>query len=270
MAQLTLEQIHGVLLGILKQIDEFCTSHSLRYSIAGGTLLGALRHKGFIPWDDDADVVMPRPDYETFVKLFNKEAPKQFRLLTQSTEKDHYYVNVYSKLEDTTTNSVEYGLRGIAKFGLNVDIFPIDGTSDDPVQQRKQLKKVLHYKRRIVLCQRPFSRLLLPHGGPPLAMIQAHGRPLKYWVEQCDRTIREYDFESSNYAGALCGLYITKEIFPRPLFEEYERYPFEDTMLAGFKDAETYLTSLYGDWRTPPPIAERLGKHKLNVNSLED
>lgn len=265
METLSHREIQEVLLGILKELDGFCRSHDIRYSIAGGTLLGALRHKGFIPWDDDADVIMPRPDYDRFVALFNKECTSHYHLLTQERKKDKWYVNTYSKLEDSSTESHEPGLVGVAKFGVNIDIFPVDGLPDDPEEQMRIIRRTMHYKRRIVLRQKTFLHLFLPHQGPPLAFFGAKTKSLDKWLSLADELLRSHDFSTSNYAAAICGLYAKKEIFPRQMFEEYAEYSFEGVPLMGLKKADEYLTSLYGDWHQLPPESERGGKHRLIV-----
>ena len=180
-------------------------------------------------------------------------------------EKEHWYVNCYSKMENTRTVSLEYGVRNVTRFGINVDIFPVDGAPDNPEEQLELINSITSLKRRIVIRQRPWLRLLKKHPGPPLVYFLSRRRSLRGWVELTDKTIRSYPFETSNYAGALCGLYAMKEIFPRRMFEEYAEYPFEDTVLMGLKDADGYLTSLYGDWHQLPPEQERNGKHELKA-----
>jgi len=269
MKKLNRKEIQEVLLGILKEIDAFCRSHNIRYSLAGGSLLGALRHQGFIPWDDDADVFMPRPDYDRFVELFNKECKSHYHLLTQEHTEEKWYVNCYSKLEDSNTLSKEWGIRHSSKFGINVDIFPIDGLPEDIEQCKKICKRAGHLTHLISLRQKKLSQLLTPHSGPPLAFIESRFRPMQYWLDKCQKLITTYDFETSPHAGAICGVYREREVFPRKVFESYAEYDFAGAKLMGLKDAETYLTSLYGDWRKLPPEGQREGKHRLEAYSLE-
>ena len=265
MHRLNLQEIQQVLLGILKEIDSFCRVHNIRYSLAGGSLLGALRHKGFIPWDDDADIIMPRPDYERFISLYNKESNSHFHVLTQEHTDDKWYVNCYSKMEDCNTVSTEWGLRKSSIIGINIDVFPVDGLPDDPQIQKRKCKRIGHLSHLISLNQKQWSQLFQKRPGPPLAFIEAHLRPLDYWLETSLKEMLEYPFETSPYAAALAGLYREREIFPKEVFLNYVEYPFEDTTLMGIKDAETYLTSLYGDWRQPPQESKRQGKHQLEA-----
>lgn len=257
-----IDSIHSVLLGILKYFDAFCRRNGLRYSLSGGTMIGAVRHKGFIPWDDDADIMMPRPDYDKFLQLFNGQSDGRYYALSRESSKDHHYINCYAKVEDSTTVSVEHGLRGIAKFGLNIDVFPVDGAPEDPAERKRFCDRILHYRRRLVLRQRPFSRLF---EGPPLAWFQAHARSIQYWLDRIDDIIRTYPFNDSKFTGAVCGLHGTKEVHPREVFDNYTDYQFEDATLMGIKDAHAYLTAIFGDYMQLPPESERGGKHRLQV-----
>ena len=260
-------QIQEVVLGILKEFDSFCRKNGIRYSLAGGTLLGAVRHKGFIPWDDDADIIMPRPDYDRFVQLYSKETGR-YRLLTYTPGEDHWYVNCYTKMEDSWTMCKDKGFMG-QHFGLNIDIFPVDGAPDDPEEQKKLCRRVIHFKRRVSHRQKPLYCLLFPHKGAPLAVIQAHFHSMSYWLDKCQELLLSHDFSSSNYAGALCGMYGAREVFPQSLFTEFTDYTFEGVSLMGIKDYHAYLSSLYGDYMTLPPESERHGGHHIKV-TLEE
>ena len=268
MEKFDIQRIHDKLLGILKYFDAYCRKNGLRYSLSGGTLIGAVRHKGFIPWDDDADIMMPRPDFDRFVSKFNSEADPQYHLIVPGDiEGTNWYINGYAKLEDTATQSVEHGLRGIASFGLNIDIFPVDGVPDDYRSQKSFCRKARRYKRRSVLRQRPFGRIFQ---GPPLAMLQAYMHPVSYWMKKSEELTCTYDFGKSAYAGAIGGLHGIDEVLPREVFENYKEYDFEDARFMGIVDADAYLTQIYGDYMKLPPEKERSGKHELNVTAREE
>ena len=268
MEQFDIQRIHESLLGILKYFDAYCRKNGLRYSLSGGTLIGAVRHKGFIPWDDDADIMMPRPDFEKLVANFNADGRQRYHLIIPGKTGDSkWYINCYAKLEDTTTESVEHGLRDIAEFGLNIDIFPVDGVPDDRREQKRFCSLVRRCKRRTVLRQRPFNRIFQ---GPPLAMIQAYMHPLEYWMDKSDALMRTYDFENSAFVGAIGGLHGIDEVHPREVFENYREYEFEDARFMAIVDADAYLTKIYGDYMKLPPERERSGKHELNVRDREN
>jgi len=261
-----IRQQQEIILSILKHLDKFCRENNLTYALAGGSLLGAVRHKGFIPWDDDADVIMPRADYDRFLKIYRNEG--RYRLLTYTPDEKHWNIDCYSKLEDSCTDCVDYGRMG-KHFGLNVDIFPLDGAPDDMEERKRVLRKITHYKHRISLRQKPVWSLLRPHQGAPLAMIQAHCFSLAHWLKKCDTLLRAHDFETSNYSGALCGVYGVREVFPTSIFKELAEYEFEDTRLMGVKDYDTYLKGLYGNYMQLPPEKDRHGAHHLRVTLNE-
>ena len=123
MRQLSLEEIHACLLDILKSVDKFCLENNLRYSIAYGTLIGAVRHKGFIPWDDDIDLLMPRPDFDRFVATFGREPGARYRCLYNARNEDENFIHFFAKVHDTHTVSTQ-GKFEKYKFGVDIDIFP--------------------------------------------------------------------------------------------------------------------------------------------------
>jgi len=126
MQKLSHREIQLYLLDILKAVDSFCRNTGIRYSMAYGTLLGAVRHKGFIPWDDDIDLLMPRPDYERFVSTFGKAPGSRYRCLChEEGVKGDRFVHFFSKVEDVKTKSLQ-GRGYEYDFGLNIDIFPIN------------------------------------------------------------------------------------------------------------------------------------------------
>ena len=264
MEYLDIDRIHAALLDILKYFDAFCRRNGLRYSLSGGTMIGAVRHKGFIPWDDDADIMMPRPDYNRFLELFNAQSDGRYMVISHEIGRNggSWYIKCYSKVEDTTTVSIEEGLRGIAQFGLNIDIFPVDGVPDNPAEQKKFCNAVRRYKRRVVLRQRPLWRLFQ---GPPLAHLQSRLHSLEYWAKKCDDFMCTYDYDTAHYAGAIGGLHGVDEVHPKQVFEEYADYDFEGVKLMGIKDAHAYLSKIFGDYMQLPPERERSGKHKLLV-----
>lgn len=118
MKEMTLQELHEVQLAMLDAVDNYCRLNHLRYSLGGGTLLGAVRHHGYIPWDDDIDIMMPRPDYEKFMRYFKHEYYKLYDYRTDDT-----CGFSFAKLIDTRTIVQEYTIT----YSVFIDIFPIDG-----------------------------------------------------------------------------------------------------------------------------------------------
>ena len=157
MQKLSHREIQLYLLDILKAVDSFCVKEGIRYSMAYGTLLGAVRHKGFIPWDDDIDLLMPRPDYERFVSMFGKEPGSRYRCLCHKEGvKGDRFVHFFAKVEDVKTKSLQ-GRGYDYDFGLNIDIFPMDGKPEDPDLQRKRERQLTHWSHRLNICGTRFD-----------------------------------------------------------------------------------------------------------------
>ena len=127
MQQLSLKEIQMIELKLLLEFDSICSQNSMRYSLGGGSLLGAIRHKGFIPWDDDIDVMMPRPDYERFLDYCRRE-DTSFRLITYESVSG--YNGLSAKIWDPSTRIVDHVLDLSFDTGVNIDVFPIDGLAN--------------------------------------------------------------------------------------------------------------------------------------------
>ncbi len=240
------------LLDILKAVDAFCKERGLRYSLAYGTLLGAIRHGGFIPWDDDIDILMPRPDFERFLAEFQHPL---YRCHKTSATFTHYF----AKVEDPTTISQEKKIMKKYQLGLNIDIFPVDGKPDTKEEQLSHEKLIGKYVRRIFIRRRGFfSRYDLN-----LAKIEAHLHSTSYWVDKAENLMKKYDFCKSDYCGAICTTYSGLiEVFPRELFENYTSLKFEGQAFSAFADWETFLKQQYGDYMKLPPEDKRKIHHK--------
>ncbi len=140
MKKLNLDEIKKIEFEILIAFDTVCKEHNLRYGLSGGTLLGAIRHGGFIPWDDDIDVVMPRPDYERLIDISNKVFND--RLFFSTPKTDYNTVHAYGKLYDMRTELIEFPDSKRLKSHVYIDVFPLDGLPNDANKNCKHRKKV--------------------------------------------------------------------------------------------------------------------------------
>lgn len=254
-------------LDLFKAFASVCEKHHLQYFLVGGSALGAIRHKGFIPWDDDIDVGMPRKDYDAFIKL-----QKEFEgtpYFIQNFKSDPCYIYNYGKLRDSSTTFIEdvYKNHRI-NHGVWIDIFPIDGFSKEMMPREKLAKKVRHIWHQVYLSYLPSLRrkvrketwfkdiLLNIVAGLFYIFDIAH-----YRNKHVEKYVRKIPLEESVMAGNYFGFNMKREAMDTNLFKEFVKVPFEDTEAYVLKDYDTYLRNLYGEYMTPPPVDKQVGHH---------
>jgi len=252
MARIQNDGIQGYLLDIMKCIDAFCTTRGLRYSMAYGTLIGAVRHQGFIPWDDDIDILMPRPDFERFVKEFN-DSEGRYRCVFQTSNEYENFQHIFAKVHDSWTSIKG---QGNCRFGLYVDVFPVDGKPDDVQTQRWMERKLTHYAHRLNICETRFNPFNTHQPLP--ANISAHLLGPAHFIKAAEKIMRQYRYEDCRKAGAVSmtrnGV---REVFDKDLFEHYTTLEFEGCRFQAFADWETFLVQQYGDYMQLPPLKDR-------------
>lgn len=243
-------------LEIMDVFDALCRKQDLRYYLACGTMLGAVRHKGFIPWDDDVDVYMPRPDYEVLAKNYKQWLPGHLNLVNCDT--DITFPHYFAKLEDINTSMIERIYLGHYG-GIWIDIFPIDGAAPNKVAQWihnmrfKVLRKLLYYRYRD-----PWK-----HGktlGGYIILLVHNLFTKEYLHRRLQNLIKQYDFNKSE---VLMPHNDGMKTFTKTVLGERTEYDFEGRKYWGVKDYDAYLTKIYGDYMTPPPIEEQVVHHNL-------
>lgn len=262
MKEIGKEELKIIQLDILKSVHDFCEQRGLRYSLTYGTLLGAVRHKGFIPWDDDIDIMMPRPDYEIFQRTY---AGFNSDYSVQSYYNDASYWFSFIKVYDKRTLFVEAAARN----GVYVDIFPIDGMPEEQEDINKIRNEV---------------SLLVNHDlrwatKEYRVRTKKKDRILNYLKYQCRRfmvgsrldTIKKIDemflgnaFESSPMAGIFFFDRMTA-VLPRTLYEHYKPIQFEGHMFNSIGDTHLFLKCVYGDYMQLPPEEQRVGRHNIHA-----
>jgi len=257
MKQIGIQELRQLQLGLTDSIDAFCKEKGLRYSLSGGSLLGAVRHKGFIPWDDDVDVLMPRPDYERFIQEFNGTHP-YYRVENYRNVPD--YPVIFSKLVDKRTKLKERKNSMIC-FGVFVDLFAVDGQPSDYNEFETFEKEYAHLSK-----QYHNSAPMYKYTTDPTVMVKTFVRGLFYpklqkTAEKIEAHLAKYPFETSKYAGALMGGSGLGTHVPTEVFKHYTRMKFEDREYSCIEDYDTYLTTMYGDYMTPPPVSKQKAPH---------
>lgn len=267
---LTLKELQQVELSILKTFHNFCEKHNLRYYLGGGTLIGAIRHKGFIPWDDDIDVMMPRPDYMKFIKLVDNG------MLTEHYKVDCCYFNPNAlsssvRIFDTRTELEFENFRIPFKLGCWIDVFPIDGLHPCEKKRKRQFKK-LRFVKDMYLCSitkfggKRRSKLVtvLQYGLLPalpfIRLIKNH-----QYTAWLDKISRKYDYDTSEYVGVVEGRAVEKEAMKKAHLEPAFLVDFEGEKFYSMANYDEYLTNLYGDYMQLPPESQRVSRHEIDV-----
>ena len=252
---------------MLEWFDLYCEQHNICYYVAGGTLLGAIRHGGFIPWDDDIDIILPRADYEKLINSFDGGDSKYELESPYSGNQDFLFS--YSKLYDKTTTLTE-NTKPKCTRGIYIDLFPLDGVGGE--EWIKNYKKVdsLNMLLMTRTCSIRKGRGFLKNLAV-LFMRIVPGFILnnKKLSIKVDKTAAKNEYSSSTYVGNLMGAYRTKEIVAKEIIGNPARYKFETIYVNGPERYEEYLTNIYGDWRKIPPIEKQHGAHSylyMNLN----
>lgn len=257
-------------LNILQQFRSFCEAHSLRYSLTGGTLLGAIRHGGFIPWDDDIDVSMPRPDYERLISLKDQLMRETGMDLSGFSGCDialsPFIKMINPKIRAKIADDLEEGF-------LWIDIFPVDGVPDDP-QALELLFKRANLLRRYIffltcapeskssVAQRTLMTII-----PPL--IRAIPGSLEWGLRKLMNLSKSTSYdESESVATVGWGLYGPGERMDKAAYERTKNISFEGELFAAMECWDEYLSGVYGDYMTLPPESERK-THNVTVKFVD-
>lgn len=253
MKQLSRRDIQVYELNLLLEVKDFCEQHNIRFYLAGGTLLGAIRHKGFIPWDDDIDICMPRPDYDRFVKSF--PASERYDIISD------YLGNwdaPYASIRDLKT-SIESSY-GDSSYGLWIDVLPVDGLPEDMDEVQKIYKKCNFYRRLLTI-----SWAKLGEGKTTLhkyikyllkPIVLFYGK--KNLAAKIEKIASKNLYDDSSYVGIVTwGLYGTGERMIKSEFEKKVEVEFEGHKMPAFSCWDSYLHGLYGDYMKLPPVEDR-------------
>lgn len=254
---LTLRDIQLAEFALLKKFDDFCKIHGLRYSLAYGTLLGAVRHKGFIPWDDDLDVTMPRPDYDKLQELAS--------LLPSHTALQSAYnsnlVSPFMKLVDTRIMMQEPVYKGVENEYLWVDIFPLDGADADTEEIGRRLSavnKMMAKCRRLDLNHSASDGLFKSLARKVCRLASGPGRYFDRIKDSIDEIVGMDDYESCDFVTPYFDGLSTPLVYRKQDVENTVLMEFEGSQFPVMSCWEYHLKSNYGDYMKIPDEKDRI------------
>lgn len=257
-----------ITLDILLKFSSFCEEHNLKYILAYGTLLGAVRHRGFIPWDDDIDVMMPRSDYQKLLRIFPQD--DTYQIVDNSI--NPLYAKSFAVINNIKTKKAETLIRKRFQDSVcvNIDIFPVDCLPDEVNEQKKLLSSIRKIELELACISYAFGR-----GRSFLSTIKKnlgilyyrclellHSTSLKKIITKHNILMQSYD-GSSNTMGCLAntGHNGIKEFLPSICFEETIPMEFEGNIFKVPKEYDLYLSKIYGNYMQLPPEDQRVSIH---------
>lgn len=265
---LTLDEIHHVTLDVLKKIQEICKMHHIIYFVAYGSLIGAVRHKGFIPWDDDFDIMMLRPDYDRFCKVCNEfvNGHSDYALMNPDNNKD-YPFNI-SRFCDLHYRMVRDDNEPDAGMGIFIDIYPLDGFGSDVSMIKGPLNQTKQILLRLSTIAR--SRMFLPKHNIVKKIVRlpiwmgTHFLGGRFFYHLMKKIITRYNLSDSKYVG--CFVWDAEMVyFPKIYFEQTTSLQFEGITVDVPKEYDKVLRISYGDYMKLPPEEERHPTHDYQI-----
>ncbi|KRK89986.1 LicD family protein [Lentilactobacillus sunkii] len=271
MADDVVSLIHHVELNIFKQFATITKKYHINYIAMGGTMLGAIRHQGFIPWDDDMDVGMLRSDYEHFLKVASEELRGTHYFL-QTPWTDQNYALSYAKILDRNTFIEEKNNVNNARKGIFLDIFPLDKIPDSPARQRRQIVDIRRLDSRIYLKLR-YNVIDNPIRKFQNPLSEEQVESADDFKEQREAIMKMYNSKPAlmNVKNLASQYSYEKEILNVDQVNDIVDLPFEDTSIRVPADYQSILTRIYGDYMELPPENARTEKHivRLITNNQE-
>ncbi len=260
------------LLEVIKQFQTICERNELSYFPIDGTLLGLVRHQGFIPWDDDVDIGMPRNDFEKLAVILENNLPKEmhyryYKEMDFNAKDIQYGIRLYSKKAQVKANF--YGHEEIED--VNIDIFPIDGMPDGRLRYKiyqfellvlKAITKLSQITSIRTFVKRPPVERLLIQMGKILRLDKVLNT--KKWYARLDRALQKYPYETAKVVGVFWSDYRFNEMVPKTCYEPAHMQKFEDVEMPCPANPQQILQQLYGDWQHPPKEGPKQ-KHPITI-----
>ena len=273
MDDIKLKKLQKVELDILHNVTELCEENNIQYFLMDGTMLGAIRHKGFIPWDDDVDIGMPRKDYERFISIAYEKLPHHLKIRNYQYEGDYDRLNTRVINENVKLYHSSYTTEEQMEPAW-IDVFPLDGMPDNKVifelHKLHYLSVRLFYHfscfdRTVNLTRTDRTRLqkILIWFGKTFNVFR--NLDTKKILRKLENTLSRYDYYNSKYIVNAHSSYMFKETYERTWFGNGQMTQFEEYQMRVPSDYDKALTHLYGDYMTPPPKGHEEKHHILRI-----
>lgn len=263
---MSIKDVQNICLEILKDVHDFCLRNDIKYSLSGGSLLGAIRHNGFIPWDDDVDIQMPRPDYDRFIHLYKSD--KGYRLFSREIdggENVRVRLSKVCEMEKTYMEQGPYCWTDV-EVGVGIDIIPVDGAPDSFYEANKHINMLIKQSRMVNAYRVKFASFseIIKHDSFKQRLLFVLRKIYGYFVpNNCVMSLinlhRKYPYDTSSFfcAGIHYGI---GEWQPKKNMETYILHKFEDAEFYIMSGYDANLRSLFGDYMKLPPEDKR-GTH---------
>lgn len=259
MRKIELAELKIIQMDILEVIDRFCEENHIRYSLACGSFLGAVRHKGYIPWDDDIDIYILREDYERFVRIF----PNELRhVKVASLERDANWDRAYAQAYDCRTIMDEHAIHSI-KVGVYIDVYPIDSVPDSDAEwlRYNKLRRLLIRTYELKYIPIRWNRAILKN----LVLILGKLLTLPFSSRRLAMFVCKYAQKHNGKGYSRCfecvqGM-LQKRPFMSSLMTDFTRTQFEDRQFQIMKNYDAYLSNAYGDYMNLPPKEKQVSHH---------
>lgn len=266
MKELNREQVQKATLELMNNLHNICEKNNLKYILAYGTLIGAIRHNGFIPWDDDLDIMMPRKDFETLINYFKENEQELYPLKIFSPELVEDYPYMIVRVSDDryvidTENEKDCGM------GVFIDIYPLDGLGNDYKQIKKDMK-ITNYLSSLYFRSTRLNPIIREGFSTTRKLLEkilfyiATFKTKHYFYEKLKAYSQKYSYEKSKYVG--CTIWHTgveKDIYEKSWIENVEKHNFEGYQFYIPSEYDHILTMLYGNYMQLPPEEDRIGHH---------
>ncbi len=267
MEKISRSELRKIQIKMLKYIKNICEQNNIRYFLFGGTLIGAVRHKGYIPWDDDVDICVPYKDYRRLINIINSK--NEYKVLNPYDNEDYYYF--FSKMVDKRTILIEDNYKKIKDMGVFLDIFPICNMPNDKEELDKYVKKVKKLERSFFRMygfkKYYYNKNLIIRIIKAIIFFIPYLFKKKIYKNKYKllNLLEKYESEDTDYVGNVLPPCTIKGMVKKEVYDESTYVQFEDEMYSASAKYDQYLTQVYGNYMTPPPENERIAPHMFDA-----